>query len=430
MGKLTKLWGVGLSTLLMASVVAGCGANNDNSKNAAGTNQAPAASGSASPTAGGKITLMSDDVNNFGDKFKAYIQKAEQATGITIDAVAMPTNTDDRQAKVVTLVSSGDTSVDVITVGEEMISSLKQTGFLEPLSDVMTKETSAQMPEALIKMMSVNDVPYGVPEFIEILTFWVNQTKLDALGMDTIKTKDDFLKFIKANSKDGQYGYGGAWEKTYVFKDIGVFLNLFGGSFQDWSDPKTQEAVKFMKDMVTDGTTPKAQLADQYTTSVQKFIDGVYGSTFTYSSFMSKFEESGKYGSKGLHIAPMPTFNQSETYVGGWDYVLNASSKNKDAAKKFLTWAASAEGQRAYYDMSTRLPARTDVINSADFDAAGIEDLRHYLNETTLIGSVMPKQSMEFISETGSLFQQYILDELSLEEYCGKMQKVADKYLE
>lgn len=41
-----------------------------------------------------------------------------------------------------------------------------------------------------------------------------------------------------------------AWEKTYVFNSIGTFVNLFGGDYYDGSNPKTQEAVKFMYDMM------------------------------------------------------------------------------------------------------------------------------------------------------------------------------------
>mgnify|MGYP002233766562 CR=1 FL=1 len=36
-------------------------------------------------------------------------------------------------------------------------------------------------------------------------------------GLTEIKTKEDFEKYVEANSADGKYGYGDAWEKTYVF---------------------------------------------------------------------------------------------------------------------------------------------------------------------------------------------------------------------
>ena len=58
-------------------------------------------------------------------------------------------------------------------------------------------------------------------------------------GLTEIKTKEDFEKYVEANSADGKYGYGDAWEKTYVFNSIGTFVNLFGGDYYDWTNPKT-----------------------------------------------------------------------------------------------------------------------------------------------------------------------------------------------
>ena len=46
-----------------------------------------------------KITLMTQDTT-YGKAFDEYIHKAEEATGLEIETIACPTNTDDRQAKI------------------------------------------------------------------------------------------------------------------------------------------------------------------------------------------------------------------------------------------------------------------------------------------------------------------------------------------
>lgn len=38
-------------------------------------------------------------------------------------------------------------------------------------------------------------------------------------------------------------------------------------------------------------------------------------------------------------------------------------------------------------------------------------------------------KAMEFISEMGSLFQQYVSDELTLDSFCEKAQKAVDTYV-
>ena len=381
-----------------------------------------------------KITIMSQDTT-YGDAFEKYIAKAEEATGLEIETVACPTNTDDRQAKITTILSSGDDSVDIITINDEMMSAFKNTGYLEPLQDtVMTDEIMAQFPEKYMKDMTmVGENVYSVPCFMDILAFWVDEAKTAKEELESIKTKKDIEKYVKANSSDGKYGYGDAWEKTYVFNSIGTFVNLFGGDYYDWTNPKTQEAVKFMYDMMKNGETPLAQMADQYDPMMQKFFDGDYASIFMYVGAIQTFVDSGKYGPDKQHIAPMPTFENKTAYMSTWGYVLNSASKNKAAAQKFLEYAASEQGELDYTAMSSRLPARSDVLNSEELtamDLAGLDDIKEYVNETELLARPMAPQAMEFISEMGSLFQQYVSDEMSLEEFCEKAQNSVDTYID
>lgn len=381
-----------------------------------------------------KITIMSQDTT-YGDAFEEYIAKAEKATGLEIETVACPTNTDDRQAKITTILSSGDDSVDIITINDEMMSAFKNTGYLEPLQDtVMTDEIMAQFPEKYMKDMTmVGENVYSVPCFMDILAFWVDEEKMANAELESIKTKEDFEKYVEANSGDGKYGYGDAWEKTYVFNSIGTFVNLFGGDYYDWTNPKTQEAVKFMYDMMKNGETPLAQMADQYDPMMQKFFDGDYASIFMYVGAIQTFVDSGKYGPDKQHIAPMPAFENKTAYMSTWGYVLNSASKNKAAAQKFLEYAASEQGELDYTAMSSRLPARSDVLNSEELtamDLAGLDDIKEYVNETELLARPMAPQAMEFISEMGSLFQQYVSDEMSLEEFCEKAQNSVDTYID
>ena len=176
-----------------------------------------------------KITLMTQDTT-YGKAFDEYIHKAEEATGLVIETIACPTNTDDRQAKITTILSSGDDSIDVVTINDEMMSGFKNTGYLEPLQDtVMTPEIMENFPQKYMQEMTmVGDNVYSVPCFMDVLAFWVDEEKMANAGLTEIKTKEDFEKYVEANSSDGKYGYGDAWEKTYVFNSIGTFVNLFG----------------------------------------------------------------------------------------------------------------------------------------------------------------------------------------------------------
>ena len=82
--------------------------------------------------------------------------------------------------------------------------------------------------------------------------------------------------------------------------------------------------------------------------------------------------------------------------------------------------------------MTSSLPARTDVLESDELAAMnlpGLDEIKEYVADTELLARPMAPQAMEFISDMGSLFQQYVSDELTLDEFCKKAQQSVDTYV-
>lgn len=70
-----------------------------------------------------ELTILHMDADIEG--FDSFISQAEKDLGIEIHIEKCPANADNRQAKIATLLTSGDDSVDLITVNDEMISEFK-----------------------------------------------------------------------------------------------------------------------------------------------------------------------------------------------------------------------------------------------------------------------------------------------------------------
>lgn len=121
------------------------------------------------------LVIMSIDATLEG--YDEWIALAEETTDLNIEVIAAPTNTDDRQAKFTTLLSSGDSSVDLFTINDEMMAGFVKTDFLQPLQeDVMTKEVLDMFPQDYMNVASVQgDNVYGVPIYLDVYLFWVNQ---------------------------------------------------------------------------------------------------------------------------------------------------------------------------------------------------------------------------------------------------------------
>ena len=294
----------------------------------------------------------------------------EKELGLKIRIVSYPENADNRQAEVSTILSAGEDSVDIFSVNDEMVSEFKYKGYLEPLNDtVMTEDILSCYPESYMEHIAMLDGKvYSVPYYMDIMVFWVNKSMI---GDMEIRTQEDFQRLLETDFGEGRYGYGSAWDSAYVYNELSEFINFFGGSYYDWNSPSTREALTFLADMVKKEQTPIEQITDQYEQLEQKFLEGTYASIFVYSGTLDMFVRAGAYREDFIQLAPLPRFKENVTNIAAWQYILNKSSANKEAAIRFLKYAASREGSIAYAEYMNRLPVRLDIIREEDLDTPG-----------------------------------------------------------
>ena len=406
-----------LCAAMSAGVLAGCGGSSD--------------SGDAAKKDGDyDLTLYS--VNTTDADFDGWLQNVEEATGLKINVIAAPTDTDTRQQKITTVLSTGDSSVDVLEINDEMSASFKNTGWLESLSDtVMTEDIRGEFAQGYLEDMITDKDGniVGVPGYAGYLAFWVNQEIMDEVGIESIDTKEDFMNYMKAASGNGRYGYGGSWEKTYVSNELAQFVNMFGGDYFDWTNPANKEAVQFMHDLVAEGYTPIDQIADKY----EQMNPKANGSLFMWG-LGTDYAKADMLGEDKIHMAMVPDFSgtgERAIFTDSWNYVLNSASKNKEAAVKFLQYMASEEGVKASYEAFDRYPARKDVAEKVVPDTDPAKEIySRYATECNVQGRPMLPQTMEFITDMGTIFQSYVKDEITVDEFCTKAQEYVDKYSE
>lgn len=372
-----------------------------------------------------EITIMHVDAEY--PEFQKFIEEAEEALDMEIHVTACPENADNRQARISTILSAGETSVDIFSVNDEMVSEFKYKGYLEPLNDrVMTEDIISCYPESYIKNIAMLDGEiYSVPYYMDIMVFWVNKSMTGDLE---IRTEKDFLQLLNTDFGEGKYGYGSAWDSAYVYNELSQFINFFGGSYYDWQDPNTKEALSFLYNMAANQQTPVEQVTDQYEQLEQKFLEGTYASIFVYSGTMDTFVRAGAYREDFIQVAPLPEFAENTTNIAAWQYVLNKASVRKEAAFRFLEYAASREGSIAYSEYMNRLPARVDIIREEDLDIPGFGQLRDYVENTRLRERPFSRNTMEDITSMGTLFQRYVLEEITQEEFCQKAQNITDNF--
>lgn len=375
-----------------------------------------------------KLTILHIDAEKKG--FQEFIKQAEEKLNMEITVEKCPDNADNRQAKISITLASGDKTVDLISVNDEMISEFKYKGYLVPLEEtVMTEETRKGFPQKYLESICEADGHiYSVPFLMDVMIFWVNQELLDQAGLDEVKDINDFYTLRESLQGQDQFAYGDAWEDTYAYNSIVQFVNLWSGDYFDWSNSETRQAARFMKNMLEDRITSPTQLVDQYEQMEEKFIRGKYGCIFMYTGSLSTFRDAKVYGKNKIHMAPLPQFQEKATNIAAWQYVLNNASEHKEAAVKFLQYAASYEGSTDYAKLMKSYPARLDVIENEDIDLEEIDMVREYLKEYTLNARPLCENSIEAISEMGTLFQEYVLGQCEEDSFFEQAQNCINTY--
>lgn len=435
---------------LGAAMLAGCGSSSGSSSTESTASQAgtQAATETASETGtASDSTTESSGAQDNGDydltlysimttdpDFDQWLADVEAGTGLNINVIAAPTDSDTRQQKITTMLSTGDSSVDIIEINDEMSTTFKNSGWLVGLNDtVMTDDIRDKFAQGYVSQMITNNdgQVIGVPGYTGYLAFWVNQEIMDEVGIDSIDNKDDFMKYMEAVSDGSRYGYGGSWEKTYVFNEIAQFVNMFGGDYYDWTNPANKEAMEFMHDLVKNNETSLDQLADKYEQMNPKAIDGKYGCWF-YWGTGSEYEAADMLGADKIHQAMIPSFTddgQRYIFTDSWSYVLNAASTHQDAAVTFLKYMADKGGMEASYKYFSRYPARADVAEEVVPDSDPAKEMySKYASECNVMGRPMLPQTMEFISAMGTIFQSYVRDEITIDDFLTQAQSYVEQY--
>lgn len=364
-----------------------------------------------------EITIMHIDAGS--KDFQNYIIETEKKLNIKINVKECPQNPDNRHIKIFTLLASGDQSIDIITVNDEMVNEFKKKGYLEEMDETILPQAILEKypPSYLAETILMNGKAYSVPFFMDIMMFWVNQSLLKKAGITEVVDKQTFDQLLKYNFENGVYGYGGAWEDSYSFNELSLFIHLFGGNYLDWDHPKTKEAIEFLKDIFQKKYVPSEILLDQYEQMNQKFLDGKYASVFAYSGTMKTYFKSGQYSDEYIHLSPIPAFGNNTTHIASWQYILNKSSIRKESAKKFLAYAASKEGSLKYCQTMNRLPARLDIIQEEELSFPDYSLMKEYALTLELNPRLFSDTPMHDIHLIGEAFKKFILSEISYDEF-------------
>jgi multiple sugar transport system substrate-binding protein len=247
-------------------------------------------------------------------------------------------------------------------VGTTWMGEFADLGALDPTPQGF--DNSGFYPGAL-DTTKVGGTQYGVPWYVETRLVFYRKDLAAKAGFSTPPTDWDGLKAMakamkeKAGAKYGinlQPGGDGSWQTVMPFA-WSAGANITGDDQKSFTfdTPEMQEGLKYYQSFFTEklaGTDlPPNQTEAQFVNGqVPMFISGPWMAG-------SVAKVGGDAIKPNIGVFQIPKNKTATSFVGGSDFVVFKSSKNKDSAWKLVKWLSEQKTQAAWFKLSSDLPA-------------------------------------------------------------------------
>lgn len=413
-----KLAAVGLTAVLGAGLLAGCGGDGKSS--------------------GGKteITFGIWDENQRPAMEQMVEAYEKEHDDVTIKIQLTPYK--DYFTKLETSATGGK-APDVFWVNVLHLDAYVEGGILADLTDaVADSDIPDSYSETLLNKYVRDGKNYGVPKDFDTNALWYNKEMFDeadvAYPTDDM-SYDDLVALateLKDKLPDGVYPFAcpvdfQTWYYQTVYANDGWILNE-DATETGYTDEKTMAGIQCWIDMINAGLSPSSSALAE-TTPDAMFEGEQIAMNFAGSYMVPEYAANDTIKDK-IDCVEIPTFNGKEdNVINGLAYCVFEGSKNKDAATDFAIWLGSSEAQEIQGKTGVVISARTD----AQHCFAEANDKYNLAAYTNHADEAYPLPVCNKAAELYDLEAQYIKQAydgtMTLKEACTQLKQEADALL-
>ncbi|MGE7990414.1 ABC transporter substrate-binding protein [Pseudomonas sp. NPDC089554] len=249
---------------------------------------------------------------------------------------------------------------DVLTIGMYEAALWGEKGWLEPMTNLPADYNLDDVFPSVREGLSAKGTLYALPFYAEAsITYYRKDLFQQAgLNMPEQPTWTQIGEFAaKLNQPDqGQYGLclrgKAGWGENMAL--IGTVANAFGARWFDeqwkpeFNGSEWKNALTFYVDAMKQYGPPGAS-SNGFNENLALFNSGkcaIWVDASVAGSFVTDKSQSKVTDDTGFTFAPKEVTDKGASWLYSWALAIPASSKSKDAAKTFSTWATSqAYGQ-------------------------------------------------------------------------------------
>ena len=262
-------------------------------------------------------------------------------------------------------------AADVMMAPYDRVGSLGTDG---QLSEVKLSDGAKTDDKTKSLVTAADGKVYGAPAVIESLVMYYNK--------DLVKEAPKTFADLENLAKDSKYAFAGEDGKTSAFlADWTNFYYAYGllagnGGYVFGQNGKDAKDIG----LANDGSITGVNYAKSW---YEKWPKGMQDTEGAGNLIQTQFQEGktaaiidGPWKAKAFKdakvnygVATIPTLPNGKDYAafgGGKAWIIPSSTKNLEAAQKFVDFLVSTEEQKAFYDTTNEIPANTEARSYAE----------------------------------------------------------------
>jgi multiple sugar transport system substrate-binding protein len=308
---------------------------------------------------------------------------SQNSVHVTYTELPPPSSSTEVHQQLVQQLARQNGSPDLFTQDIIWIAEFAEAGWALPLDSYFTADSMKVYFPGIVQGCTWKGKLTAMPWFVDSGMLFYRTDILEKLGASVPQTWDELIAAAtKGMGGDTKFGFLWQGKQAEVLVcDLVSFVGTNGGAILapdgatvKIADPEAQAAVQLMYDTINKHKiTPSDVLSWDEEPSRRPFTSGqsVFLRNWSYTWGLAQDKNESQVVDK-VGVAPLPHFpgKSSAACLGGYQYGVNASSQNKDAAIDFLRWLSTAETQLHFATAQGLAPTRQDVFDNPELAKA------------------------------------------------------------
>jgi multiple sugar transport system substrate-binding protein len=329
--------------------------------------------------AGPQTNTASDDVR------QVLIDAFEQAyPSIKVDLVTGPNNTDTLRATVVADMSRGDAIPDIYSGDVTWPAEFAARGLALPLSRYLPASFWSRFgaigsSRSLVQAMTYHGAQYAAPYYVDEGFLYYRKDLLARAGLPPPATWEQLehdALVLRSKGLPYQFAWQGSNYEGLTCDWYEMMADAFGqlppgaspaAVAADLDSPQSLRALAFLRDLISQGTSPKDVNSFTETQADNAFDSGqvafLRSWDSSYSNAMTPTSATASPADVG--VEPPPTFAGQQgpgwSVIGGWNLFVSPHTQHLRADLTFITWMTGVQAQRIIATQPTEIPANVSV---------------------------------------------------------------------